>query len=107
MKYDIKKVPRELLEEYAKQHLKCNSEQDPRKCGYSELGSKIAKAAEVSLRTRAEVDADIAKAVRDYRVFNFDMKADNLTYSCIMPGTDPKVTFPVHIESLLTEETSD
>lgn len=88
-KYDIKRVPREVLEQfvvdsqivfnydmsqlpmsfllaYASAHTCIFSDNIPDEClGHCQL--KVRQAARVKLRTRAEVDSDIAEAVREYR----------------------------------------
>jgi hypothetical protein len=105
MKYDIKKVPRELLEEYAATMLCFKHANGSEIEANSDLGKQVVKAAEVPLRTRAEVDADIAKAVRDYaRDFHPNTLNDRV-YDSYMPGT--KVLFSEHVAKLILEETSD
>lgn len=67
-KFDVKQVPREVLEEICQSILTGFS--DPNVVTWS-VGRKpvanLLKAAEIKLRTRAQVDADIAEAVREYR----------------------------------------
>lgn len=105
VKYDIKKVPRELLEEYAVRMLCLDTANGSEIHANSQLGKQVVKAAEVPLRTRAEVDADIAKAVRIYAgQFNTHMLKSR-TYDSYMPGT--MILFSEHVAELIREETSD
>lgn len=99
MKYDIKKVPRELLEEFILKHTAVLDTSIVELC--TDTGTKIRKAAEVPLRTKAEVDADIVRLVRDYvkeyvglDVMKFDRYLDGLH-----TGTE--------LGKLVREETSD
>ncbi len=68
-KYDVKRVPRELLEELADKVIE--AEHCKTACSITFLTrsdgilTKIAQAATVPLRTRAKVDADIVKLVRE------------------------------------------
>ncbi len=112
-KYDVKRVPRELLEELA--HKVIEAEQCKTACSITFLTrsdsilTKIAQAATVPLRTRAEVDADIVKAVRDYveyqtRVNNY-LSTAQLGFSGYMG--DSRGNFPNWLCKLLKEETSD
>lgn len=62
-KYDLGRVPRELLEKYIEHH---TTVIDPDYFCQTSTGQAIRKAAEVSLRTRAEVNADVISYVRTY-----------------------------------------
>lgn len=102
-KYDIKQVPRELLEEYASYCLgiKPGREVVPE----SELGAKVAKAATVKLRTKSEVDAEIASAVRQYAEWWKAVehsKPENLDFSGTY-GEAPRYLYSVFVELLLEE----
>lgn len=109
IKYDIKKVPRELLEEYIMkettvidQHLDCVP---------SDIHIRIRKAAEVPVRTKAEVNADIAKAVRDYLDFTTGGKLEyGVTKhfdSWLPPFYGKHILFNEYVTKLVQEETSD
>jgi hypothetical protein len=109
VKYDIRKVPRELLEEYImKETTVIDQGLD---CVPSDVHLRIRKAAEVPLRTKAEIDADIARAVRDYvkeysdfdgiRIPLMEMKFKG----CFGDHLDR--TLPQVLIALLSEETSD
>lgn len=69
-KYDVKQVPREVLEALAQVFLDALG--SPAVCSVTlctkdAYVEQLGKAAKVKLRTRVEVDADIADAVREYR----------------------------------------
>lgn len=107
VRYDIKKVPREMLEEIVNkysfiQHTAFNPDMKDRDlCGWA---LAIRKAAEVKLRTRAEVDGDIAKAVRDYAEW-YARYVEDLTFHGYY-SSDSKTLCKVFRE-LLLEETQD
>lgn len=98
VKYDMSRVPRELLERFVSYQL-CLGDKPP-----SINGNDIVKAAEVPLRTRAEVDADIVKAVRDYCKDSQCPVSQLGFYSEI---DEERGSFSHYIEKLLLEETSD
>jgi hypothetical protein len=105
VKYDIKQVPRELLELFVELH----SILDPHFVATSDVAKAIQKAAKVPLRTRAEIDADITKAVRDYvgayESFKDIHLMDLKFKGCFDHSTD--MTLPEVLKMLLAEETSD
>lgn len=108
VKYDIKRVPRELLEAYVCYQLCMSPDRRDPIDATSDVGKCVVKAAEVQLRTKAEVDADIAKAVKDYAtewatINNTPLQ--NLTFSGAF-GRMP-TTLAERFKELLLEETSD
>lgn len=125
-KYDVKQVPREVLEEflrdreelfsydmsqlpmsflvaYVSTHRCIFSDIVPdEQLGHSQL--KVRESARVKLRTRAQVDADIAEAVRGHNKRH--------GFPTDIPERDPKIlftytddSFPFIIDKLLREET--
>ena len=100
-KYDLTRVPRELLEAYAKEHLTVHAT-GQMVSGYA-VGIKIIEAAKVPLRTRAEVDKDIAQAVRSYR----KQWVDPLTYASRFEWNGMEVYLGEITNPLIDEETAD
>jgi hypothetical protein len=64
MKYDFNKCTKEQLVEFFETCYRGNFDIILR--NYDKAKMKVFQAAEVKLRTRAEVDADIAKVIREY-----------------------------------------
>jgi hypothetical protein len=64
-KYDFNKCSKEQLVKYAEAALvnDCSN--------YGKAKDELLIAAEVKLRTRAEVDADLAKVIRDYHSYHY------------------------------------
>jgi hypothetical protein len=109
VRYDIKKVTREMLEEVINKYTSTNwvafnaDLDDDDLCPWA---LAIRKAAEVKPRTQAEVDADIAKAVRNYSEWHANTNAiEDLTFHGYY-GYPDKTLCRVFRE-LLAEETQD
>lgn len=100
VKYDISRVPRDLLERFIHSH----SILDPHFVATSLVAKDIQAAARVPLRTKAEVDADIVKAVRDY-CKDSHCPVSQLVFASQID--EERGHFPYYIEKLLKEETSD
>lgn len=106
-KYDVKRVPRELLEELAGSVLKATK--DPA-CEIfkfymdSPLIEGLKNQATVPLRTRSEVDADIAKAVRSYVEQWPQCRTLDGYYEF---GSNRSVNLNLLLKQLAAEETSD
>jgi hypothetical protein len=106
VRYDLNRVPRELLEKYIEVHT-CVLKAEY--CQQSSTGQAIRKAAEVPLRTRAEVDADIASVVRKYADFNGRQTFDQSIFiarAYHLPDGEI-VCADRELKDLLKEETSD
>lgn len=65
-KYDLSKVPRDLLEQFIIEIGGTNDNMSFSRTEAQASISQIRGIARINLRTRAEVDAEIAKFVRDY-----------------------------------------
>ena len=106
VKYDISRVPRELLEHY----VKCNDILDPYFVARSQVAKDIQSAARVPLRTKAEINDDIAKAVRDYideyNSLGQQVNLMDLKFKGCFGHTSGE-TLPQVLKMLLLEETSD
>lgn len=110
-KYDLSKVPRELLEKLvtARGYLGITWAfvDSPEWQGNGERAQvvrEIRKAASVPIRTRVEVDTDIAKAIRDY--IAQQAKCDErAVYFDGRLGDGPYL--PDLLHQLASEETSD
>lgn len=103
VKYDIKKVPRELLEEYAMQQLCMNPARRDPIDATSEVGKRVVKAAEIPLKTKAEIDAVIVKIVRQY---SEECGWDHGSTSKGLLGVGPEI-LAGSLYKLLQQETSD
>lgn len=103
VKYDMSRVPRELLERFASYQL-CLYDKQP-----SINGNDIVKAAEVPLRTKAEVDADIIDLVRSYHKWFMTSAPGHLTpyYNSSFRYKDKNVQVNELLAKLNEEETSD
>lgn len=112
-KYDVKRVSRERLEQIAEIVFKqAQNGRSPVSISINpfSIGELMLEEAEVPLRTKSEVDADIAKAVRDYA----RQHATNITpvhVSFLADYTHPVSKKQVYLKDvfnqLLNEETSD
>jgi hypothetical protein len=105
VKYDISRVPRELLELFVELH----SILDPHFVAISDIAKSIQESARVPLRTKADIDADIASAVRQYadEYLKFeDITVKDLKFTGCFNDPDHR-TLPEVLRSLLAEETSD
>ncbi len=119
-KYDVKRVPRELLEKFAEQLIVMANDKvsNPPICMLTRDSlDELAKAATAPLRTRAQVDADIVELVKacaywtsnycgpggkiNYMSAEFDRTV--LNKGCKWPGQK----FVKVLAGLLDEETSD
>lgn len=106
IKYDLSRVPRELLEQYIRTHTIITGEQT---LYPFDLGAQIRKAAEVPLRTQAEINRDIAAVVRRYADYNSSQSHDLrmfITRTYQLPDGEI-VCADSDIKKLLSEETSD
>jgi hypothetical protein len=107
VRYDISRVPRELLERFVNSH----GSLDSYFVATSLVAKDIQEAARLPLRTRAEVDADIAAAVRDYvkEYSDFDgvrIPLMEMKFSGCF-GDPSHRSLPEVLIALLSEETSD
>lgn len=110
VKYDIKRVSRELLEQYACQQLCMTQDSQYPIYANSPIGKQVVKAAEVPLRTRAQIDADIAEAVRKYGEFKAKHQHHDESIFISKAYSEmngPIITIDRDVKALLAEETSD
>jgi hypothetical protein len=112
-KYDVTKVSREALEDLAK--IVCNAYAKPETISVvlplrsrdvcpppAEAALKVIEQALVKLRTKAEVDQDIAQAVREYAAIQLRAYGE---YPEAYDGHFRQGQFPELMKKLLKEET--